>query len=122
MGVDLRRETNKYTMVKSTKTTDRKTRTSVSLGNDYFPKRTTYQSTYMQEGAVKVQRSQGHELAEVLPSQVYPPPFEPLRRTIYREDFGRMSNKQTASSFRRNRENAYHQRYSRTAGRAAGAA
>merc|ERR1712110_240192 len=46
-------------------------------------------------GTKPVTISTGHSLAEVFLSQVHPPPTEPLRRTIYREDFGRMSNSQT---------------------------
>jgi hypothetical protein len=87
-------------MVKSTGTTDKKTRTSVVLGNDYFPQRTTYQTTYSStEGASAAERDNKLELAEVLPLTVYPPPTEPLKRTIYREDFGGISNQITHKTF-----------------------
>merc|ERR1711881_779681 len=82
-------------------TSDRKTRTSVSLGNDWFPKRTTYQTTYNMEGqAPPPHKAMAYEFpAEVLPLTVYPPPTEPLRRTIYREDFGSISTNQTLACF-----------------------
>ena len=82
-------------MVNSNKTTDRKTRTSIVLGNDKLPKKTSYQTSFNEPETHSVNIATGHSLAEVFPSQVYPPPTEPLRRTIYREDFGRMSNSQT---------------------------
>ena len=82
-------------MVNSNKTTDRKTRTSIVLGNDKLPKKTSYQTSFNEPETHSVTIATGHSLAEVFPSQVYPPPTEPLRRTIYREDFGRMSNSQT---------------------------
>merc|ERR1712048_426964 len=82
-------------MVNNNKTTDRKTRTSIVLGNDKLPKKTSYQTSFNETYVKRPTKSKGHSLAEVFPSQVHPPPTEPLRRTIYREDFGRMNTKQT---------------------------
>ena len=78
-----------------------KTRTSVVLGNDYYSKKTTYQSEFKSNremaAAVKTGRPQ---LAEVLPHQVYPPPTEALKRTIYQEDFAVNDFRNTSTIYR----------------------
>merc|ERR1712066_86044 len=90
---------------KSAITSAEKTRTSVVLGNDYFPKRTTYQSAFNDsKGKPYVEKATGHELAEVLPHQVYPPPREPLKRTIYQEDFACKDYKNTLYVYKEQHE------------------
>jgi hypothetical protein len=84
-------------------TSAQKTATSVVLGNDYLPKKTTYQCTHNVWTDSK--KSNNNEkcdeiaLAEVLPRNVYPPPTEPLRRTIYQDDFGSIDFMQTGQIY-----------------------
>ena len=75
-------------MTSRKQTSSQKTATSVCLGNDYLPKKTTYQCTHNNWTASKPSKADPITLSEVLPHKVYPPPPESLKRTIYQDDFG----------------------------------
>merc|ERR1711943_87326 len=95
-------------MVSPSKLGYQKTATSVVLGNDYLPKITTYQCTH-NTWATKGKRTDTEpEIpeAEVLPRSVFPPPTEPLKRTIYRENFGVIDYNQTGQIYKQQQKTA----------------
>lgn len=60
-------------------TSAHKTATSVVLGNDYLPKKTTYQCTHVKFHTPEPKTNAGIALSEVLPKEVYPAPNVSLR-------------------------------------------
>merc|ERR1719500_378252 len=87
-------------------TSAQKTNTSIVLGNDDLPKKTTYQCTHTKFPTTDAKVIEPIDLSEVLPNSVFPPPEEPLRKTIYQEDFGSIDPTETSSIHREQQKTA----------------